>query len=99
MEYQHLPRNVYREAKVSEQLKIFWGGAFTLKVRTGKEGAPVVCKVDERPQQLLIGPEALKFLEHLATDPSDLWRRLAAPDEAFRARCERALAAYQRLIQ
>jgi hypothetical protein len=82
-----------------EQLKMFYGGVFTLKVRDGNAGTPALYKIEERPQHLLVGPEALELLKHLAADPGDLWRRLVTPDETFRARCERALAAYQRLIQ
>ena len=79
-----------------DKVRTYFGAVLNLKVRTGKEGAPVLYKVLEEPRQLLTGPEAVEFLEYLAThDLHDLWQRLPAPAETLRSRCESALKTYQ----
>jgi hypothetical protein len=80
----------------SEKVRIYLGAVLKVKVRNGKEGAPVLAKVMEEPRQLLTGPEAVAFLEYLANnDLRSLWQKLPAPAENLRARCESALKSYR----
>jgi hypothetical protein len=81
---------------IHERVKIYLGAVLKVKVRNGKEGAPVLAKVMEEPRQLLSGLEAVAFLEYLANnDLRDIWQKLSAPAETLRARCETALKTYR----
>jgi hypothetical protein len=86
------------EARKVEKVKIYFGGVLHLKIRSGREGAPVLSRVFEEQRQLITGSEAVEFLNYLASDPSDLWQRLHAPAETLRARCENALKSYQQIM-
>jgi hypothetical protein len=83
-----------------DKLRVYFGGVLQVKVRTGRQGAPLLCKVHDEPRQLLTGPEAVAFLEYLANnDLHDLWQKLPTPAETLRAQCEHALRIYQHQIR
>jgi hypothetical protein len=77
-------------------VKIYFGAVLHVKVRNGKEGAPLLYKIEEEPRSNLSGPEAVAFLTYLANnDLRDLWHKLPAAEDTLRARCDAALKAYQ----
>lgn len=79
-----------------DKLRIYFGATLKIKIRNGREGAPVLCKIHDEPRQLLTGQEAVAFLEYLASnDLRNLWHKLPEPADTLRARCDTALKTYR----